>query len=52
MFMKCPLISRNACAFCGKDHEGRLRCGYATGNNVIMYMSSCPHKKMKKWQIK
>ena len=47
MFELCTIVDC-ICGFCALDKEQKLRCGYATGENHIKNMKSCPNKKMKK----
>ena len=47
MFELCIIVDC-ICGFCALDKEQKLRCGYATGENHIKNMKSCPNKKMKK----
>jgi len=47
MFELCTIVDC-ICGFCATDKQQELRCGYATGENHIKNMKSCPNKKMKK----
>ena len=47
MFELCTIVDC-ICGFCATDKQQELRCGYATGENHIKDMKSCPRKSIKK----
>jgi len=48
MYECCPLKENKKCGFCAYDKDKELRCGFATSNNYIKYLSECPLKNVKK----
>jgi len=44
MFKVCKL-TKEMCAFCAIDSQGRQRCGFEIGENYILKIKNCPLKE-------
>jgi ribosomal protein L37E len=51
LFEVCP-IKKRMCGFCGYDKEKILRCGFATPENRIVYLTNCPLDAKRKRKYK